>query len=101
MLAVPECSDTYWRFAAERQRVFHCRADRLPPPWTTDPILQQHKFTSVYRTAGQLSQYLIRDVIEAGPQEPREVLFRVLLFKVFNRIGTWELLARRLGGLPS
>ena len=31
--------DTYWRFAAERQRVFFRRLEGLPPPWTDDPIL--------------------------------------------------------------
>ena len=31
--------DTYWRFAAERQRVFFRRLERVPPPWTEDPIL--------------------------------------------------------------
>jgi alpha-glutamyl/putrescinyl thymine pyrophosphorylase clade 1 len=101
VLTVSDCFDTYWRFAAERQRIFHSRAAGFSPPWTADPILRQHKFTSVYRAADRVSQYLIRDVIYAGPQETREVLFRVLLFKVFNRIGTWELLTRRLGAMPS
>ena len=30
---------------------------------------------------------------------PEEVTFRVLLFKLFNRIGTWELLSDALGPL--
>jgi hypothetical protein len=47
VLTVSECFDTYCRFAAERQRIFHGRADGIPPPWTADPILGQHKFTSV------------------------------------------------------
>jgi hypothetical protein len=101
VLKVSDCFDTYWRFAAERQRIFRCRAEGLPPPWTADPILQAHKFTSVYRAADRVSQYLIRDVIYAGPQDPCEVLFRVLLFKVFNRIDTWELLTRHLDATPS
>ncbi len=100
-LTVYECFDTYWRFAAERQRIFRSRADGDLPPWTADPILQQHKFTSVYRAADRVSQYLIRNVIYTGPQESHEVLFRILLFKVFNRIETWELLTRRLGARPS
>lgn len=101
VLTVSECFDIYWRFAAERQRIFRCRADGVPPPWTADPILQQHKFTSVYRAADRVSQFLIKDVIYTGPQDSREVLFRILLFKVFNRIETWKLLARRLGAQPS
>jgi hypothetical protein len=101
VLRVSECFDTYWRFAAERQRIFHARANGSPPPWTADAILRQHKFTSVYRAADRVSQYLISSVIYTGPQDPGEVLFRVLLFKVFNRIETWELLTRHLDGTPS
>jgi hypothetical protein len=40
-------------------------------------------------------------VIYAGPQEPDEVMFRILMFKIFNRIETWDLLTRHLGAAPS
>lgn len=89
--------DTYWRFAAERQTIFHARAAGLPPPWTSDRILQQYKFTNAYRASDRVSQYLIRHVIYAGPQEPKELFFRVMLFKLFNKIETWELLEHTLG----
>ncbi|GAA0981763.1 hypothetical protein GCM10009555_050420 [Acrocarpospora macrocephala] len=97
----PEVFDTYWRFAAERQRVFHRRAAGDPPPWTTDGIIGRHKFTNVYRAADRVSQYLIRDVIHTGPQELDEVVFRILMFKIFNRIETWELLTDSLGAPPT
>jgi alpha-glutamyl/putrescinyl thymine pyrophosphorylase clade 1 len=99
VLEVTECFDVYWQFAAERQRVFHRRAAGMPSPWTNDPILAQQKFTSVYRAADRVSQYLIRDVIYRGSQHPDELMFRILLFKIFNRIETWELLKRQLGSL--
>ncbi|MFF3440596.1 nucleotide kinase domain-containing protein [Streptosporangium sp. NPDC002721] len=93
--------DTYWRFAVARQQVFHLRAAGAPPPWTTDPIIGRHKFTNVYRAADRVSQYLIRDVIYNGSQDAEELVFRVLLFKIFNKIETWELLTRELGGRPT
>jgi hypothetical protein len=93
-LRASECFDVFWRFAAERQRVFHRRAAGLLPPWTAGPVLSRHKFTNVYRAADRVSQYLIRKVIHTGPQDASEIVFRVLLFKIFNRIGTWELLTR-------
>ena len=101
VLRVSECFDTYWRFAAERQRIFRRRADGAQPPWTADPILARHKFTSVYRAADRVSQYLIRDVIYAGSRDADDLVFRVLLFRIFNRIETWELLSGRLGGQPA
>jgi hypothetical protein len=38
--------ESYWRFAAERQRIFEKRLAGYPPPWTADPILNAHKFTT-------------------------------------------------------
>lgn len=84
--------DTYWRFAAERQRVFFARLKNAGGPWSIDPILNQYKFTNAYRASDRVSQYLIRNVIYAGSQEPNEVFFRTILFKLFNKIETWELL---------
>jgi NTP pyrophosphatase (non-canonical NTP hydrolase) len=91
--------DTYWRFAAERQRIFFRRLQRLPPPWTDDPVLRAHKFTNAYRASDRVSQYLIRRVIYRDdlPDDPAEVVFRTLLFKVFNRIETWEMLEAAVG----
>lgn len=100
-LRVSECFDIYWRFAAERQRVFHARARGAPPPWSTDPVIAQHKFTNVYRSADRVSQYLIRNVIYRGSQDTEELVFRILLFKVFNKISTWELLTDGLGAGPA
>lgn len=93
--------DTYWRFAAERQRVFFNRLDHRPPPWTQDPVLRTHKFTNAYRASDRASQYLIRSVIYRSdlPDDAAEVVFRILLFKLFNRIETWELLQKELGPL--
>jgi hypothetical protein len=91
--------DVYWRFAAERQEIFFRRIRGQPPPWTSDPILREHKFTNAYRASDRVSQYLIRRVICQGSPEPEEVFFRTLLFKFFNKIETWELLQSSLGEL--
>lgn len=91
--------DTYWRFAAERQEVFMRRVLGSAPPWTEDPILSGHRFTNTYRASDRVSQYLIRHVIYDGSQKPEEVLFRTVLFKLFNKIETWETLRTKLGEL--
>ena len=89
--------NTYWRFAVERQEVFFRRLEGSSPPWTNDTILAHFKFTNAYRASDRVSQYLIRNVIYEGSQSSEEVFFRTLLFKVFNRIETWELLKEFLG----
>lgn len=91
-LIATEVYNTYWRFAAERQAIFFRRQQGLPGPWTADVILQAHKFTNAYRASDRVSQYLIRNVIYSGDQSPKELFFRVILFKLFNRIETWQLL---------
>ena len=89
--------DSLWRFALERQEVFFRRLEGYSPPWTLDPILARFKFTNAYRASDRVSQYLIRHVIYEGSQSLEEVFFRTILFKVFNRIETWELLKARTG----
>jgi hypothetical protein len=91
--------DSYWRFAAERQRVFYRRALGRPWPWTDNPVMAVYKFTNAYRASDRVSQYLIRKVIyrEDLPNSIDEVVFRILLFKLFNKIETWERLERALG----
>ena len=100
---VSEVYDSYWRFAAERQAVFFRRAQGETAPWTDNPVLGAYKFTNAYRASDRVSQYLIRDVIYRDdlPKSPREVFFRILLFKLFNKIETWQLLERTLGPITS
>lgn len=104
MLACPpkptKVFDTFWRFAVERQNIFFRRLETpTASKWTSDPILMRHKFTNAYRAADRVSQYLIKNVIYSGEDTPEEVFFRTILFKLFNKIDTWELLKTQLGGI--
>jgi hypothetical protein len=92
--------DSFWRFAAERQRIFFARAQGARQPWSDDPILSTFKFTNAYRASDRVSQYLIRRVIynEAYHHvDPNDLFFRILLFKLFNKVETWEMLKAQLG----
>jgi len=99
ILEPTEVFDTYWRFAAARQEMYLRRLHGGMPPWTEDPILHQHRFTNTYRAADRVSQFLIAEVIygEASPQQPQDVVFRILLFKLFNKIETWLALEDAVG----
>jgi thymidylate kinase len=91
--------ETYWRFAAERQAIFFRRLANALQPWTADPILREYKFTNAYRASDRTSQFLLKHVIYEGDQSPVEVFFRTILFKLFNKIETWQLLTEQLGVL--
>lgn len=91
--------DTYWRFACLRQDAFMRRVLGEPPPWSDDPVISVHRFTNVYRASDRVSQYLIRRVQydDDADKSTEEIFFRTLVFKLFNRIGTWEHLVKALG----
>lgn len=94
-----EVFETYWRFAAERQALYFNRLCDPDGVWTSDPILRSYRFTNAYRAADRVSQYLIKHVqyAEHRSQAPEDVFFRTILFKIFNRIETWEALERAHG----
>jgi hypothetical protein len=92
-----EAFDTYWRFAKLRQDTFFSRIDGNSAPWSIDPIIKEYKFTNAYRASDRVSQYLIKEVIYSENHTPDDTFFRIVLFKLFNKIETWELLERELG----
>ncbi|MDN3708823.1 putative DNA base hypermodification protein [Myroides ceti] len=57
-------------------------------------MLERHRFTNVYRASDRVSQYLIRNVIyrDGVSFTKNDLLFRILLFKIFNKISTWKYL---------
>lgn len=89
--------NSYWKFACERQSVFLKRLAGIDGPWTDDAIISEFKFTNTYRASDRVSQYLIKSVIYNGSQNPADILHRILLFKIFNKIETWEKLEDRFG----
>lgn len=83
----------YFYFIQERMNMFWRKFDNSKI-LTEDPILQEYKFTNVYRACDRVSQYLIRNVIskDSTKYSAEDMLLRILVFKVFNRINTWEYL---------
>lgn len=98
-----EVFDTYWRFAAERQATYERRLRSSRPPWTEDTILRRFRFTNTYRASDRVSQFLIKEVQYAPnrSQETDELFFRTILFKIFNKIETWEQLERHCGKIEA
>lgn len=90
--------DLYWYFAYERQNIFIKKLNGEKPPWTEDKILQEYKFCNSYRVNDRVSQYLLKNVIYNGNNyNDRDMIFRIILFKLFNKESTWELLENKTG----
>jgi hypothetical protein len=88
----------YFYFIQERMKMFWNRCSGVEP-LTCDSILRTYKFTNVYRACDRVSQYLISQVIGTDDRKysPRDMLLRVLVFKIFNKIETWEYLRDTYG----
>lgn len=82
---------TYWRFAKSRQDTFFARFENGgEQKFSLDPIIQRFRFTNVFRASDRVSQYLIKRVLYNQNWSPRDLVFRTLIFKFFNKIETWE-----------
>ncbi|MEE4666422.1 nucleotide kinase domain-containing protein [Pseudomonas alliivorans] len=91
------CYDEYWRFAHLRQERFYARLNGT----TSEPneILDTFKFTNCYRILDRTSQYLIKNIMPSETYDPASTFFRAVLFKVFNKIETWQHLESKLGSI--
>ena len=87
----------YW--IDERMKIFWNRMDNKNlPPYTKNEILAENKFTNVYRSLDRVSQHLINQVIYTeDTTSPDDTFMRIILFKHFNKIETWEYLESELG----
>ena len=93
--------DAYWYFATARQEIFHARisGSSATSDCFQDEILRDYRFTNAYRASDRVSQYLIREII-GGPDQSwskENLFFRTMLFKIFNKIDTWEALEAEFG----
>lgn len=88
-----EIYDLYWYFAYERNNIFIKKKEGYLPHWTDDKILQEYKFCNSYRVNDRISQYLLKEVIYNGKKYSKsDMIFRIVLFKIFNLESTWEIL---------
>lgn len=97
--ARPKVLDAYWRLAAERQQIYLRRLEGQSAPWSNDPILRTYKFCNAYRAADRVSQYLIGQVIYGAQSSysADDELMRIVLFRLFSKPATWQLLCREHG----
>jgi len=97
-----EAFQYYFYFMQERMNIFRQRNNKtcnLFSNLTNDPIFSEYKFTNVYRVCDRVSQYLVRNVIYSTKDNfsAQDTILRIILFKIFNRIDTWEFIEHKLG----
>lgn len=80
----------FWRFVAERQRVWVRRVVAGEDlPWTDDPVLRDRRFTNVYRVLDPGTQYAVQAILDRDETAPDRA-FNDLLYRLVGRLETHE-----------
>lgn len=87
--------DLFWRFIYDRHLIWYKRfVLEMAPPWTTDVILRDYKFTNMYRELDRGTLYLLDNII--GPLQthgtPGTQIFNTIIYRLFNRVDAWQTL---------
>lgn len=91
--------DQFFYWINERHRIYRKRRLGRSPPWTADPILQQYKFTNVFRGLDAVSRdyaHEIRDpYMEGGTlADPAGLVADTIVYRLFNWPATWRILSQ-------
>lgn len=88
--------DEFFRTMYERQEIWYKRFIlKQSRPWTKNETFSKYKFCNVYRELDRTSQWLIKNVIRNDKLTIEEIIFKILVFRVYNKPETFELI-----GLP-
>jgi hypothetical protein len=91
--AIPRNDDaykTFWYWINERHMIYIRRFEQgKPKPWTEDPVLQNYKFTNVFRELDRGTIWLRENFIEKYPHDSL-MLFNIIWYRMFNLISTAE-----------
>jgi hypothetical protein len=78
----------WFRFIAERQRIFGRWQRGAPPPYTSDPHLTQGRMCNVFRFLDRQSVWCLAHILEPLRHRPADLLLNVLLFRCFLNRGS-------------
>lgn len=84
--------DLFWKFIYERQKVWHNRFIlKQDPPWTHDKILQEFKFTNIFRALDKGTLYYLDKIMARKDEYPRKIIFlNTMMYRLINNQYTWD-----------
>jgi abortive infection bacteriophage resistance protein len=80
----------FFKYIENRHNVYKRKINGEPWPWTEDLILQKYKFTNVFRDLDPGTTF-IKNIL-ASLENLEDVLFNIIVYRLFNRIETFEVL---------
>lgn len=84
----------WFRYIAERQRVFHRWFDRAPSPWTEDATISRGRMCNVHRYLDRESVWAIANLVEPLRHRPADLLFNIIMFRCYFN---WHKSAEKIG----
>lgn len=79
----------FYNYARKRHAVYLDRAAGKPWPWTDDPVLQQYRFTNIFRELDAVTLWFAKHVRDPMRDTP-EVLLATVIFRWYNRVTSGE-----------
>jgi hypothetical protein len=79
----------FFAYARERQHTYLRRELGKSGPWTQDKIIQENRFTNVFRELDKTTLWFKKNVRDVWRNEP-EVVLATVAFRMLNRIATGE-----------
>jgi len=92
---MPSLEDQFWAQINERHSIYLKKEAGAPKPWTDDPIMQQYKFTNVFRELDRTTIFVRENIREPLGDEPELLLFNVALFRQTGAAEGWQGIVRR------
>lgn len=83
--------DLFFYWMNERHRIYLARESGKLWPWTKDKILQEYKFTNVYRNLDAVSKKL-HAMVDMTSKFHSVLFFKVCLFRMFNWPPTYNVM---------
>lgn len=81
--------ELFWYWVNERHAIYLRRQAGEPWPWTNDPILQEYKFTNVFRELDRGTVWYRENIREPYADHPR-LFSNTCFYRQFNRWQTAE-----------
>ncbi|MEK6825317.1 MAG: nucleotide kinase domain-containing protein [Nanoarchaeota archaeon] len=79
----------FFSFIYQRQLIYHKRfVQKLPPPWTSDPVLQKFKIINMYRELDACTLYLMQKLKDIDNR--KTLLLNIAFFRFFNQRNLYE-----------
>jgi hypothetical protein len=93
--------DLFFKSMFNRQEIWWNRnVLKTSYPWSDDPILNEYKFTNVYREQDRNSQWEINNIIKNRNLSDVDLIWQICFFRIFNNTRTFEYIQNSLGKLP-